>query len=67
MDQIQLGDKVRDIVSGFTGIAASRAEYLSGYVSFGVQGMAGPDGKMPAMEYFQESMLRIVQKSAVAV
>lgn len=30
MDEIKLGDKVRDKVTGFEGIATSRTEYLNG-------------------------------------
>jgi len=34
--EIKLGQKVKDIVSGVTGIAVSRCEYLNGCVQYGV-------------------------------
>lgn len=37
---IELGNKVRDLVTGFEGIAISRIEYLNGCVQIGVKGPA---------------------------
>jgi len=34
---IKLGDKVRDLHSGFTGIATSRVEFLTGCIQYAVQ------------------------------
>lgn len=35
--QIDLGDEVEDVVSGYRGIAVSRTEYLNGCAKYGVQ------------------------------
>jgi len=34
---IKLGKKVKDIVTGFEGIAVSRVEYLNGCVQYGIK------------------------------
>jgi len=35
---VKLGSKVRDVISGFQGIAISRCEYLNGCVTIGIEG-----------------------------
>jgi len=42
---IQLGDKVRDIVTGFEGIAVAKIEYLNGCIRYEVQPETCKDGK----------------------
>ena len=41
---IKLGQKVTDHVTGFTGTATGRAEYLDGSVSVFVEPVATPEG-----------------------
>jgi hypothetical protein len=38
--EIKLGNKVRDLVTGYEGIVIARVEYLNGCVQFGVKGQA---------------------------
>lgn len=45
MKEIQLGNLVKDAVSGFTGIACSRIELMNGNVQFSVQPQLTPDSK----------------------
>lgn len=54
---IKLGNQVEDSVSGFKGIAVQRIEYLNGCVRIGVQSKVDKDGKLPALEYFDEQQL----------
>ena len=42
---IQLGDKVRDVVSGFEGIAICRSEWITGCIQIGVQTPVNSEGK----------------------
>lgn len=51
--KIELGDKVKDKITGFTGIATGRAEYLTGCVRFMVE-RAGKDSKA---EWYDEGRL----------
>lgn len=57
---IELGWQVRDLVTGFTGIAVARVEYLNGCVQYCVKPQAGEDGKMPEGEYIDAGQLEIV-------
>ena len=55
---MKLGDKVRDEITGFEGVAVSRTEYLYGCVQIGVQptGLT-ENGKPKELEYFDEQRL----------
>lgn len=51
---IELGQKVRDVVTGFEGIADCRMEFLNGCVRVSVQPAMKPD-KEDGRQYVQES------------
>jgi hypothetical protein len=59
---ITLGEKVRDKVSGFVGIATSRVEYLNGCIQYGVRGKVDKDNKAPEAIYVDQEQLEIVSK-----
>lgn len=63
---VNLGDKCRDTVTGYEGIATVRSEYISGCARIGVQGAVGADGKIPDAYYFDEPMLVVVERGNVA-
>lgn len=44
---INLGDKVKDKITGFKGIAIARCDYLNGCQCYEVQPPCGKDRKMP--------------------
>lgn len=56
MKKIQLGDTVKDPVTGYSGIAAGRTTWLNGCVRIGVQAKMR-DGKVPELEWFDETQL----------
>jgi len=64
-NRVELGDRVKDIITGFTGIVLARIEYLAGCVQFAVKPKLGSDGKMIHPEYVDEAQLEIVKKSVV--
>ena len=59
--RINLGDKVRDEVSGFEGVAVARIEWLYGCERIVVQ-PAAKDGVLPSDSHFDEPQLEIVEK-----
>ncbi len=59
---IKLGQKVRDRVTGFEGIATSRVEYLNGCVQYCVKPKTREDGKMPEGEYIDDAQLEVIGK-----
>lgn len=61
-NRIELGDRVKDGLSGWEGIAAGRYEYLNGCVRIGI---AGKDKDGAPEEYvFDEQQVVVVQKAA---
>ena len=69
---IELGQKVKDIVTGFTGIATSKVEFLNGCIQFHViPKMATPkkgeSPKFPKGEYIDVEQLELVGKSKVKI
>ena len=63
MEIIELGDKVTDKVTGFTGLVTARVKYLNGCVQFCVQPCTGEDGKIPEYHYVDEDQLSVVKKA----
>ena len=65
MTKIELGDKVRDPISGFEGIAIGRTEWLYGCSRVGVKPMqVNSDGKTVEPEWFDEPQLVLVSAGA---
>lgn len=60
--KIGLGNKVRDKVTGFEGIATARIEYINKCVQFCVKPKVKEDGKMPDGEYIDVDELEIVDE-----
>jgi hypothetical protein len=56
---IQLGNKVRDVVTGVVGIATARVEYLNGCVQYCIKQPIN-DGKLPEGEYIDHQQLEVV-------
>jgi hypothetical protein len=62
---IQLGDKVRDRVSGISGIAVCESKWFNGCLRWTVQQPAGKDGKLPDLVSFDVEQLEVLKKGAV--
>jgi hypothetical protein len=56
----QLGNVLRDRITGFEGIATARVEYLNGCIQFCLKRKIGADGKMPEAEYIDSQQLEFV-------
>lgn len=56
---------MQEKLSGFKGIVYSRAEFFSGCVQYGIQGHVDKDGKLPGVEYFDESQLEVIDEEMV--
>jgi len=58
MFKYELGVEVKDKITGFTGIAMSRCEYLTGCVQYGVcPQQLTKDGDLPTWHYLDEDRL----------
>lgn len=60
-----LGDKVKDAVSGFEGIAIAKYSYLQGCDRICVQPPINAEGKLPSAETFDKPQLIVTEKSVV--
>ena len=59
--QIKLGDKVRCKVTGFTGIAVAKVEYLNGCIQFGVKPkQKAKENTMPDVVFIDVEQLEII-------
>jgi len=71
MSEIELGDLVRDVVTGFEGIAVSKHIFLTGCNRWGVQPLPEPAKKGGKITFkvdstaFDEPQLVIVEKAKV--
>ena len=54
---IKLGDRVKDKVTGFTGIVIARTEWLYGCVRYGIQAEELKDGKPLEAQWLDEKQL----------
>ena len=66
--KFNLGDKVRDKVTGFVGIAVSRTEWLNKCIRYGVAPpKVNKDGKIDDAQHFDEEQLELVKASVIVV
>jgi hypothetical protein len=64
---IKLGDKVRDVVTGFEGIAIAKTEWLFGCIRFTVQPTKLDNGKILDTATFDEPQLRSIEVDSYAM
>ena len=67
MKTVELGDKVRDMVGGFTGIVTGYTKHLTGCDRVAVQAETGKDGKIGECYCFDIHAVEIVKKRAVVI
>jgi len=58
--KIQLGDKVKDRITGFTGIATSKMEFLNGCIQYEVTPKMGKDNVMPEGTFIDIQSLEVI-------
>ena len=61
----RLGDKVRDVVDGFEGVATSYARHLTGCDRVGVQGPARGDEQKPSFQWIDVMCIEVVEPNFV--
>jgi len=59
--KIALGSKVKDNITGLTGIVTSRTEWLNGCKRYAVQPKINKDGKVPDVEWIDEDQLTVIK------
>lgn len=64
-DRIELGDEVKDLVSGFKGIAVARTEFLNGCVRLSIAPPIDSDGKHVDERWFDQEQIDLIQRGKV--
>lgn len=64
MAEVELGDKVRDTISGFEGIATGVFNYLNGCTRVGISGSMSDPDKEPPTWVFDEPQVEVVESGA---
>ncbi len=59
---IKLGQKVRDKITGFEGIATSKVEYINGCIQFCIRPKIDKDGKMVDGEYIDIAQIEAIEE-----
>ncbi len=62
MDKIELGQTVKDEITGYTGIAIGRSTWLHGCDTIGVQAKIKDDGVVPDVRWVDELRLKGLEK-----
>ena len=60
--EIKLGDKVRCLTTGFTGIAIAKMEFMNGCIQYEVVPRVGKDNKIPEGVFIDEISLEIIKQ-----
>ena len=58
---IDLGQKAKDIITGFEGIIVGRAQYLYGCDQYAITPLA-QDGKINDSQWFDEGRIRVIDR-----
>jgi len=64
---IKLGNRVKDLITGFTGIAVGRTEYLYGCTRIVVEPEDLKDGKLIDAVWFDEQRIVTVEERPIPV
>lgn len=66
--KFDLGDKVKDAITNFSGIVVARSQYLTGCNRYGVQGQTlTKDGVPGEWQNFDENVITLVTKLKVTL
>ena len=66
MFKFNLGDELKDIITGFSGIVVARSEYLTGCRHYGICPTAvSKEGKVPEWEWLDETRLELKRSKSI--
>lgn len=60
-----IGDKLRDVVTGFTGVVTARGDFITGCNQYGLCPAPKNKHDVPKAEWFDENRLTLVKAAAV--
>jgi hypothetical protein len=59
--KFKLGDNVKDLITGFTGIITGRAEHVTGCNTYGVTSKVDKDNKGGEIGWYDENRIEIIK------
>lgn len=62
---VSLGDRAKDVITGFVGLVTGRCEYLTGCAQFLLQPPVKENGDKPDAHWFDETRIEIMARQAV--
>lgn len=62
---IRLGDRVKDKITGFTGVVVGITSWLNGCVRVGIQGASLKNGIPLGTEWIDEAQLKLVKAGVI--
>jgi len=65
MNKVELGDRVKDVVTGFSGIAAGITKFLTGCDQVLIDPGVGEDGKLIESHCFDIMRVEVVEEGVV--
>lgn len=63
----QLGDRMKDMITGFEGVATGYVRYLTGCHQFLLAPRVKDDGALVDSQWFDESRLKVTRGNAVTI
>lgn len=63
-NNIKLGDKVCDKITGLVGVATARTEHLNGCIRYAIQPPVDKEGKMQDIWVVDEQQIEVVKEEA---
>lgn len=66
MAEIELGDRIKDIITDATGVVMAKAVYLTGHTTFGIQ-FKSNDGTLPDLQWVEPSRIFVLSGDRVTL
>ncbi len=64
--EYEMGETLRDVVTGFQGVVMARAQFSTGCIHYGIQPVeVGTNGKLPDWEWLDSSRMEKVGNKTV--
>lgn len=65
--KVELGDEVKDVVTGFKGVVFGITVFLQGCRRIGIQPPVDKDGKLADAHWFDEPQIEVIRKGKVRI
>lgn len=67
MFEFNLGDEVKDQITGYKGFIVARCDYMTGCNRYGIGQKMKKDGTLPKWQWFDEPSLKLTKKNVIDI